>query len=181
MQKPEIELSLIGAMTQEGIIGRNNELPWYIPSDLARFKKKTTEIGIMVMGRKTYGSILARNNGALLPSRHHIVLSRTCSFQDEDSLTTVASVEDACAAVKAHGGRAIVIGGAEIYKLFMPLVRTAYITVVHTPPEMPIRGDAFFPPMRLSNWACTDIPSLPRDDRDEYPTTLYIYERVSPL
>lgn len=179
MKKPDIALSLIVAMTREGVIGRNDEIPWYIPSDLVRFKKLTTEAGVVVMGRKTYDSILARNNGALLPDRHHIVLSRTCSFQAA-VVTTVASIEEACAAVKAHGGRAFVIGGAEIYKLFMPLVRTAYITVVRTSPEMPIWGDAFFPPMRLSNWVCKDMPSIPRHLKDQYPTTFYIYERVGP-
>src|ERR1035437_9299897 len=118
--QPNIVLSAIAAMTSDRVIGRDNDLPWHIPSDLVRFEKITKEAGIMLMGRKTHESILARTKGATLAGRHHIVLSKTCSFQSSDSITSVGSLEEACAAVVALGGRACVIGGEQIYTLFLP-------------------------------------------------------------
>src|SRR5687767_11137773 len=109
------DLSLIAAMTPDLVIGKDNALLWRLPSDLQRFKKITTEVGVVVMGRLTYDSIIARN-GAGLPNRYHIVLSRRPAPATRMSIT-VPTVRDVLRAIVAHGERACVIGGAQIYKL----------------------------------------------------------------
>src|SRR3989344_5483125 len=140
MNVRRLDLSLIVAMTPDRTIGANGALPWHLPSDLARFKEITTGIGTVIMGRKTYQSILARNGGPLA-GRYNIVLSKQCSMFLSPSVEFVTSLEEALGATTGRGGRACIIGGAQIYKLFMPYVQTAYVTLI----QAAISGDTYFP------------------------------------
>lgn len=174
-----IVLSLIVAMTTERVIGNKGKLPWrYLPSDLAHFKKVTSEAGTVIMGRVTYESILARNS-APLPTRNHIVLTKKYAPSTNRAVTFVGSIEEAYAEVADGSERACVIGGAEIYNLFLPspYLLKMYITIVNA--QLP--GDVSFPQTRTglgTEWTCTKMSPMQKwHPRDEYETSCGEYER----
>ena len=132
-------ISLISAMDRNNTIGRNNKLPWHLPEDLAYFKKITSGHTV-IMGRKTFESI-----GKPLPNRNNIVLSRKLDFFAEGCIV-FSSVEECLKYVGED--EAFVIGGAEIYKEFLPFSRKLYITLI----DEIFEGDAFFPEIDYSEW-----------------------------
>jgi dihydrofolate reductase len=165
---------MIVAMTPERVIGRHQKMPWHIPSDLKRFRQITTEAGTMIMGRATYHAVRRANNGALLPGRHHIVLTRqwTCSGPWVQSVT---SVEEALAAARERGEQACVIGGGQIYSLFLPLSTLLHVTLVHATLE----GDTFFPKLDPdAPWQCIEETPIMQAPGDEYPTSYRTFIRV---
>jgi dihydrofolate reductase len=129
-----MSLSLIAAMTDDRVIGRDNKLPWHLSEDLKRFKALTMGHPI-IMGRKTFESI-----GKALPGRHNIIISRHPSHQYE-GVTVVRSLEEALDTFAAVDTELFVIGGAQIYELALPMADRLYITLIHSKFE----GDAFFP------------------------------------
>ena len=120
MNHPEIVLIL--ARARNGIIGNQGALPWHLPADLRHFKQ-LTQGAPMIMGRKTFESL-----PGLLPGRRHIVLTRDRAFVDE-SAEVVHSVQAALAA--ANAPHVSIIGGAEIYKLFLGVADRIELTEVH--------------------------------------------------
>ena len=179
----DLDLSIIVAMTPGRVIGNKGKLPWKkLPSDMARFKEITMDAGVVIMGYTTYMSILERNKKPL-SERKHIVLTRKRIRFHPEMVHFVDCVEDALVETIVLGGRACVIGGEQIYKLFLPLpeVKRAFVTTVNAE----LRGDAFFPSLfdRKANneakmgWRIVSR-SLPcRLDRgDEYETSLEMYE-----
>lgn len=114
-------IQLVVARATNGVIGKDGGLPWHLPADLKRFKALTTGT-VMVMGRKTFESL-----PGLLPGRRHVVLTRDRSWQAEGA-EVVGSVEEALAA--AEGAPVSVIGGAEIFALFMPVVDRLELTEI---------------------------------------------------
>ncbi len=135
-----MRVSLIVAMAENGVIGRDGDLPWHIPADLKFFKETTTGHPI-VMGRKTHQSI-----GRALPGRTNIVMTRDNAFVGED----IAVVSDLDAAFRAAGDarEVMVIGGAQIYALALPRADRIYLTEVH----IAAKGDTHFPPLDQSVW-----------------------------
>lgn len=115
------------------MIGVDGRLPWHLPADLKRFKAQTMGKP-MIMGRKTFESFPSP-----LPGRRHIVLTRDSAWR-RDGAEVATSVEDALAL--ASGGDIAVIGGAEIFALFLPLAQRIELTEVHLSPD----GDATVPP-----------------------------------
>lgn len=173
-----VDLSIVVAMTPDGVIGCNGKLPWgRLPGDMANFKKITTKTGVVVMGHRTYDSIIARNGGPL-PERTHIVLSRKEIFSPYESVFFVQSLEEACTKIILKGGHACIIGGGEIYKLFLtiPQVKKAYITIVHMPS---INGDTIFPQLteEIGWWKKSVSTARLRDPRDKFLTTFEEYRR----
>ena len=141
-----MNLSLVWAMAQNRVIGRNNSLPWHLPEDLKYFKRITMGKPV-IMGRKTYESI-----GKPLPGRANIVITRNPNVSIED-VRVVNSLNQAmtlCESIAEIDGvaEAMVIGGAEIYALAMPLADRLYLTEVHAEVE----GDATFPEFDRSLW-----------------------------
>jgi dihydrofolate reductase len=135
MDRPQI--TLIVARAQNGVIGRDGKLPWHIPADLKRFKALTMG-SAMVMGRKTFESL-----PGLLPGRRHIVLTRERGWQAEGA----ELAHDVAEALALAGGeRVSVIGGAEIFKLFLPLADRIELTEVLAD----IPGDTFIDDPRCS-------------------------------
>lgn len=131
-------LSLIVASADNNVIGKDNKMPWYISEDFKHFKEITMGKPC-IMGRKTYESILEQL-GKPLPGRTSIVISRN-NFTHEGA-TSAASLEDAIKKAKTiTEDEIMVIGGAQIYALTLPLAHRIYMTRVHQSPE----GDAFFP------------------------------------
>lgn len=123
MNHPEITLIL--ARAANGVIGADGKMPWHLPADLRRFKQLTMGRP-MIMGRKTFDSL-----PALLEGRRHIVLTRDESWQDENA-EVAHSVEEALRL--ANAPHVMVIGGAEIYDLFLPLADRIELTEVAIEP-----------------------------------------------
>ncbi len=127
-------LFLIYARSANGVIGKDNGLPWRLPADLRRFKALT--IGkAMVMGRKTFESL-----PGLLPGRRHIVLTRDAGWSAEGAQV---ATDIAQALSLAGEGEVAVVGGAEIYRLFMPLAERVELTEIHATFD----GDTTMPPL----------------------------------
>lgn len=137
MNRPEITLIL--ARAENGVIGSDGKMPWHLPADLRRFKQLTMGRP-MIMGRKTFDSL-----PAVLEGRRHIVLTRDPDWQDEGA-EPVATVEEALKL--ANAPHVMVIGGAEIYQLFLPLADRIELTEVALAPE----GDATIPLPAAADW-----------------------------
>lgn len=153
MQKSPADVSrlaLIVAVAENGVIGRDNSLPWRIPGDLRYFKRVTLGKPV-IMGRKTWESI-----GRPLPGRHNVVVTRNASFRAEGA-DVVSSLD---AALELAGGIAdadgaeevVVIGGAEIYRAALPMADRLYITEVHAS----VAGDSFLPEIDWDQWREAD-------------------------
>jgi dihydrofolate reductase len=127
MNRPEV--CMILAQAENGVIGIEGRIPWHIPADLRRFKQLTMGTP-MIMGRKTFDSL-----PGLLPERRHIVLTHDENWE-EDGAETVHSVEEALRV--ANAPHVSIIGGAEVYRLFLPLADRIELTKVHLSPS----GDA---------------------------------------
>lgn len=132
MNHPEVTLIL--ARATNGVIGLNGAIPWHIPADLRRFKQLTMGAPL-IMGRKTFDSL-----PGLLPGRRHIVLTRDTAWE-EDGAVVAHSIDDALKA--ANAPHVWVIGGAEIYTLFLPHAHRIELTEVHLSPEGDARVSAF--------------------------------------
>jgi len=146
MNRPEIVLVL--ARAANGVIGKDGAMPWHIPADLRHFKQ-VTKGRPMIMGRKTFESL-----PGLLDGRRHIVLTRDTQWEEEGA-EIAHSVE---AALKlANGPHVCVIGGAEIYALFLPLADRIELTEIAASPE----GDTSVPALDLSEWTETARDSHP--------------------
>lgn len=127
-----MSVSIVAAMTDDGVIGRNNQLPWHISEDLVRFKQLTMGHPI-VMGRKTFESI-----GKPLPGRTNIVVTRNESLKI-DGVKIVHSLKEGLV------GEPFVIGGAALFAQALPLADKLYLTFIHHK----ITGDAYFPAFDL--------------------------------
>ncbi len=137
-----MRISLIVAIAQNGVIGRDNQLIWHLPDDLKQFKRLTTGHPI-IMGRKTFESI-----GKPLPNRTSIVVTRSKNWTFE-GVVVVNSVAEALEAARQTGtDEAFVIGGAEIYRLTLPIADKIYLTEVKSDFE----GDSHFFIPNLENW-----------------------------
>lgn len=134
-------LSIIAAMTDERVIGKDSKLPWHLSEDLKRFKSLTLGHPV-IMGRKTYESI-----GKPLPGRHNIVLTRKRPYTI-DGVTVSHSIEDAVKIFDNQGRskeELFFIGGFSVFKDTLPSVDKLYLTLVHKSFE----GDTYFPPFDL--------------------------------
>lgn len=148
-----MKLAMMWAMSRNRTIGRKNGLPWHLPEDLKYFKRVTMGKPI-IMGRKTWESI-----GRPLPGRCNIVITRDRAYRAE-GIKVVGSLEEAISLAESvalidGAEEAVVIGGAQIYALALPLAQRLYMTQVHAEVE----GDAFFPQFDLTLW-----DELGRDD-----------------
>jgi dihydrofolate reductase len=135
-----VALSLIVAMAENRVIGRDNALPWRLPADLKHFRRITMGHPI-IMGRKNFDSI-----GRPLPGRTNIVVTRSPDFSVPGCIVT-HSVPDALAAANADA-EPFIIGGAELYAQTLAQATRLYLTLVHA--EIP--GDVYFPPLDWSEW-----------------------------
>jgi dihydrofolate reductase len=139
-----MKLSIIAALTDEGVIGFEDRLPWHLPEDLKRFKKLTLGHPV-IMGRKTFDSL-----GKPLTGRTNIVLTRNRAFRGEGILTA-ANLDEAIATAqtpRADGDPAeiFVIGGAEIFRQALPRADRLYLTLIHKS----FGGDVRFPEVDLA-------------------------------
>lgn len=158
-------ISLIAAIADNGVIGRDNTLPWHLPADLKYFKRVTLGHPI-IMGRKNYADI-----GRPLPGRHNIILSRDLSYQAEGC--TVVHSEDEALAAAGDADEVFVIGGAEIYRIFLPLANRLLITQVHIDAD----GDVRFPAYDRSEWTLESQQDFTADDVNGLDYSFLVYRR----
>ncbi|AQS07820.1 dihydrofolate reductase [Clostridium beijerinckii] len=136
-------ISIIVAIAKDNVIGKDNKLLWHISEDLKRFKKITTGKK-MIMGRKTFESL-----PGILPNREHIVLTRDNNFNvDSDKVTIEHDFNSVLQRYLKCEDEVFVIGGAEIYKQFLPYAKKLYLTKV----DEEFEGDTYFPGINYSNY-----------------------------
>ncbi|WP_075936547.1 dihydrofolate reductase [Halosegnis longus] len=157
---PDIDLTLVAAVAANGVIGRDGEMPWYYPEDLAHFKSLTTGHPV-IMGRKTYDSITARLDGPL-PDRTNIVLSGS-SLELPEGALHAADTDEALALAADRDDEAFVIGGATVYEQFMGRADRLVLTELADSYE----GDTHFPEFG-DEWVETE-----RDEHDEFAFVTY--------
>jgi dihydrofolate reductase len=167
-----MKIVFVVAAAENGVIGRDGDLPWKLKSDMARFKALTINKPV-VMGRKTWASLPKP-----LVHRTNIVVTRDKDFAPAGA-EVVHSIEAAIAAAtrdaQARGVNEIaVIGGAEIYRQFMPHVDRIELTRVHTPTQ----GDAVFPDLSPDAWRETFCEPHAAGPGDEASFTYLTYERI---
>lgn len=152
-------------MSDNGMIGQDNRLLWHLPNDLKHFKALTINKPV-IMGRKTYESI-----GKPLPNRQNIILTKARYLQ-VPGCEVVHSVNEALD-VSQEAPEVMVIGGGEIYRLFMPLITTMHITYVHTQ----ISGDVSFPEFDKSKWQEVVRENYQKDEKHLYNYSFVTYTR----
>jgi dihydrofolate reductase len=135
---------MVAAVAENGVIGKDGEIPWSIREDLRHFRETTTG-NTVVMGRATYESI-----GHPLPYRTNIVLTRQPGWSS-DGVFVAGSVKEALALAEDFDGEVMVIGGGHVYAAAMPLADAQVLTEVHQAPT----GDTFYPEFDRSKWTET--------------------------
>ncbi|MBI3627153.1 MAG: dihydrofolate reductase [Candidatus Sungbacteria bacterium] len=165
-----MKISIIAAVAENGVIGRNGELPWRLSSDLKRFRQLTMGKTVIV-GRKTHESIL-RRLGHPLEGRRTIVVTRDQGYTSECEVTH--SLEEALTRTQ-NNDEVFIIGGAELYREALPRADKLYITHV----EAYCEGDVKFSDWDKSAWKATHMESCPASEENEIRSRFEIYERVN--
>ncbi len=154
-------------MDKNNVIGKDNDLPWRLPADLAYFKKVTTGHAI-VMGRKTFDSI-----GKPLPNRENIVITRNSEFTME-GCTVLHSIEEFLSLAKQREQEELfVIGGAAIFKELMDNVDKLYITFI----DEEVEGDTYFPEIDQEKWELVSEEKGIKDEKNVYDYYFRVYDR----
>jgi len=161
-----MRLALIAALDRNGLIGRDNDLPWRLPADLQHFKRMTMGKPIL-MGRLTWESL-----GRPLPGRHNIVLTRDPDYR-ADGATVVASI-DAALATAGDTDEAMVIGGAAFYRAMLPRAERLYLTRI----DAEFEGDAWFPEIDPDMWREVAHEAHTADERNAHPYAFVTLERI---
>ncbi len=159
-----MRLSAIVAMSENRVIGKDNQLLWRLPVDLKNFKQITMGKPIL-MGRKTYQSI-----GRALPGRLNVIITRDKKFTAQDCMV-VHSIEEALA-VAQNEEEVFVIGGAELYQQMLPLLDRIYMTIVHHT----FSGDAFFPELNPAEWQEVERVECASDEKNQYSCSFLVLE-----
>jgi len=164
-----VKISIIAAVSENGVIGRDGKLPWRLSADLKRFKALTMG-HCLLMGRTTWESI-----GRPLPGRRILVLSRRRISKTEiPGVRFFGSFEDALNDNDC-GEEIFIAGGAEVYRLTLPLAETLFLTRVHAV----VHGDTFFPELDLSRWRCVRREDFPADEKNQYPFSFLHYKNIT--
>ncbi len=168
-------ISMIAAMAQNRVIGKNNQMPWHLPADLAHFKKMTLNKPI-IMGRKTFQSI-----GFALPHRKNIVITSSKTFQAE-GIIVASSIEQALLhAEKYHAEKTppgdvdeiIIIGGATLYEQMLHQADRLYLTLI----DLDTEGDTFFPDYEMLSWKEIHREKHLADDKNKFDYTFITLQR----
>jgi dihydrofolate reductase len=166
-------ITLVVAVAENGVMGKNGDLPWSLPADLKQFKQKTVGKPV-VMGRKTYESL-----GRALPNRPNIVLSSNPLYRLDDA--KVVTTLDAALALAREEAKRLgadeisVIGGASLFSEIMPRAQRMYYTEVHASPE----GDTLFPPFDRGEWREVARKGPLQGAKDQYAYSFVTLERKS--
>jgi dihydrofolate reductase len=160
-------VSLIVAVSLNGVIGRDGDLPWHLPADLKHFKR-TTMGHHLIIGRRTWEEV-----GQPLPGRTMVVVTRSRRFAPEGA-QVVRSVEQALE-LAAIDEEPFIGGGSQIYRLALArdLVDRIYLTRIHAEVE----GDTFFPDFDLDDWELVSEEHHDADEKNEFAYSFLVYER----
>jgi len=156
-------ITIIVAVAQNNALGKNNQLIWHLPDDLKRFKKLTLDHYI-IMGRKTFESL-----PGVLPNRKHIVISRNPNYQ-KNGIIVAENIEQAMKIVPKDE-EVFVIGGGEIYNLFLKIADKIELTQVHQNFE----ADTFFPEIDQEKWEVVFSEFHPKDQKHQHDFTFKTY------
>ncbi len=163
----KMKISSIVAVGKNNIIGKDNQIPWYLPDDLKWFKKNTLGHAV-IMGRKCFESI-----GRPLPKRTNIIITRDI-FYLAQGCEVVHSLGEALQLAENEGEtEAFIIGGGEIYQQSMDICDKIYLTEV----DIDADGDVFFPNLELSEWKLIFEETHLKDEKNEWNYTFKILER----
>lgn len=161
-----MKISSIVAVSENGVIGVDNDLPWKLPSDLNYFKETTYGHHIL-MGRKNFDSM-----GRPLPGRTNIVVTRNKEFYHSALIIRHNILDGIEYARKAGEKELFIVGGAEIYRQTMDLISTFYLTRVHTTIE---NGDVFFPEWDENAWTLRSSERVEPDEKNPFAHTFQVY------
>ncbi|MBT4884732.1 MAG: dihydrofolate reductase [Legionellales bacterium] len=161
-----MQINLIAAMAKNRVIGVNGSLPWHLPQDLQNFKKLTLNKPV-IMGRKTFASI-----GKPLPHRRNIILTRNKHFQ-ATGCDVFHSRDEALTNLKDES-EVMIIGGSSIYREFMPLATTIYLTVI----DAVIEGDTYFPELEHNSWQLVNTAPHLKDQKNKFNFKVLTYKKV---
>lgn len=163
-----MKISCIVAIAKNNVIGKNNEIPWYLPADLQYFKKITIGHHI-IMGRNCYESI-----GKPLPKRTNIIISRDVFFISSNCLIA-RNIAEALSMAHANGETEVfIIGGGQIYNQTVDLWDSIYLTEV----DVLVEGDVYFPKLNMSNWSLISNTEHVKDEKNEFNYSFKIYDRI---
>lgn len=160
-------ISMIWAMGKDNALGCKNRMPWYLPADFAYFKKVTMGKPV-IMGRKTFESI-----GKPLPGRENVIITRDACFKAEGCIL-LHSIDKAME--YARDKDVFIIGGAEIYSVFMQVADRLYVTEINETFE----ADTYFPEIDYSRWKLAAAEPGIKDGRNPYDYRWLVYERTAP-
>ena len=168
-----MKLALICAMSENRVIGRDNDLPWHLSEDLKYFKR-TTMGSCMIMGRNTWESI-----GRALPGRTSIVITSRDDYEaaGAEVVSSLQAAIEKAETISAGNGsvEAFVIGGAVLYQAALPLADTIHLTRVHASVE----GDTYLHEFDESNWKEVSREEYRRDEANGYDYSICVLERIS--
>ena len=165
-----MEIAMIAAVAENGVIGKDNDLAWSLPDDMKYFMN-TTKGHYIVLGRKNYDSLPPKFRP--LPNRTNVVITRQSDLQLEGA-HIVNTLEEAFEFCKKNNQEKIfVIGGGQIYKLALPYADTLYITEVHHSFD----GDTYFPEFDKNEWMEVSREPHGMDERHLYPFNFVVYKR----
>ena len=164
-------ISHVVALSNNNVIGVDNDLPWNLKTDLSHFKKYTTN-KIIIMGRKTYESI-----GKPLPNRVNYVVSRTINEIEgvivcNSTKNAIESAKELCS--KENLNEIVIIGGGYLFRDTLPITNKLIITRV----DCDIDGDVFYPDIDLSNWKKLESIKFLKDTNNDYDFEVITYERI---
>lgn len=169
-----MKIALVVAVSRNGVIGKDNALPWHLPEDLKFFKRVTLHKPV-IMGRKTYDSI-----GKPLVQRVNIVITRSKDYNAPGTLVVnslEAALERCASLLRLKGApqdsEVSVIGGAQIFADALPIADRLYFTEVHAD----IDGDVFFPPFDRSEWVEVSREDHAACEKNPYPYSFVVLER----
>ncbi len=168
-----MKVAMIVAMDLDGFIGKQGDLPWRLKSDMIRFKTLTEADGFnaVIMGRKTWDSL--PDSFRPLPERVNIVMSRDTDWEHPEAETALYHGRAIEIAYAEACDECWIIGGAQIYEMFLDRVDEFHITTVHTTGS----GDVKFPEWDWSQWCEEIIEHTEADDENEFPTTYSIWKK----
>lgn len=162
-----MKISMIAAMAHDRVIGKDNQMPWHLPADLAHFKRVTLGKPVL-MGRKTFESI-----GRPLPGRRNLVISRNPGYQAE-GIEVVGSVEAALALLAGSSVEELmVIGGGHLYAEMLPSADCLYLTQI----DLAAEGDTRFPAFDDGQWQRIECESHPADEKNPHPYSFETWQR----
>jgi len=167
-----MKVSLVAAVAQNGVIGKDNDLPWRLPDDM-KFFMSVTRGHYVILGRKNFESLPEKYKP--LPNRTNVVVTRQKDYQAQGCIVVHNIQEALKVAEQANEQEVMVIGGSDIYALALPFAHRLYITEVHADVE----GDVKFPEFDKQSW--TEVSRVPheKDDRHAYPFDFVVYEKAT--